>query len=373
MALRTPPLHDEHEALEASFTDFGGWEMPVEFDSIRTEHHAVRTAVGKFDVSHMGEVEVAGPDATALMQRLTTNDVTALAPCDAQYTMITDDDGVVLDDTVVYRMPERAPDRSAPGSDAEYLFVPNAGHDAQMHERWTSHAERWGLDATVENATDEYGMVAVQGPDAPATVDRATDADVQDLGRFEATYASVADVPCWIANTGYTGERGFEVVFPADGAGSVWNAFECQPCGLGARDTLRMEMGFLLSGQDFDPDENPRTPFEAGVGFTVDLETEFVGRDALAAQAESDPPETFVGFALEERGVPRTGYEIRDEDGDAVGEVTSGTMSPTLDEPIGLGYVSRSAAEAGTSIRVVVRGEEKRATIRTLPFLEGYQ
>ncbi|MGB9965092.1 glycine cleavage system aminomethyltransferase GcvT [Halobacterium hubeiense] len=364
MALRTPPLYGRHDDRGAQFTEFGGWEMPVEFDSIRTEHAAVREAAGVFDVSHMGEIEVGGPDAERLMQRLTTNDVAALDPGDAQYSAITDDEGIMLDDTVVYRLPE--------GDDAEFLFVPNAGHDEQMYERWTEHRDANDLTATVDNVTGEYGMVAVQGPDAPDLVaQRAGDA-VLDLGRFEAAYAEVAGVECWVANTGYTGEDGFEVVFPADGAGAVWDAFanDCQPCGLGARDTLRMEVGLLLSGQDFHPEENPRTPYEAGVGFVVDLDTDFVGRERLAAQHEAGVDETLVGFVLDERGVPRHGYDITREDGDHVGEVTSGTMSPTLDEPIGLGYVDVDYADDGTPVEVVVRGTGKRATITPTPFID---
>lgn len=365
MALRTPPLYGRHDDRGAQFTEFGGWEMPVEFDSIRTEHAAVRESAGVFDVSHMGEIEVGGPDAERLMQRLTTNDVAALDPGDAQYSAITDDAGVMLDDTVVYRLPE--------GDDAEYLFVPNAGHDEQMYERWTDYRDDHDLTATVDNVTGEYGMVAVQGPDAPELVAARADDSVLDLGRFEAKYAEVAGVKCWVANTGYTGEDGFEVVFPADGAGAVWDAFanDCQPCGLGARDTLRMEVGLLLSGQDFHHEENPRTPFEAGIGFVVDLDTEFVGRDRLAAQKESGVDEVFVGFILEERGVPRHGYDITNEDGDTVGEVTSGTMSPTLDEPIGLGYVDTDYAGDGTSVEVVVRGTGKRATITPTPFIDS--
>ncbi len=365
MALRTPPLYGRHDDRGAQFTEFGGWEMPVEFDSIRTEHAAVRESAGVFDVSHMGEIEVGGPDAERLMQRLTTNDVAVLDPGDAQYSAITDDAGVMLDDTVVYRLPE--------GDDAEYLFVPNAGHDEQMYERWTDYRDDHDLPATVDNVTGEYGMVAVQGPDAPELVATRADDSVLDLGRFEAKYAEVAGVECWVANTGYTGEDGFEVVFPADGAGAVWDAFanDCQPCGLGARDTLRMEVGLLLSGQDFHHEENPRTPYEAGIGFVVDLDTEFVGRDRLAAQKESGVDEVFVGFILEERGVPRHGYDITNEDGDTVGEVTSGTMSPTLDEPIGLGYVDTDYAGDGTSVEVVVRGTGKRATITPTPFIDS--
>ncbi|WP_232702507.1 glycine cleavage system aminomethyltransferase GcvT [Halobacterium wangiae] len=364
MGLRTPPLYGRHEDRGAKFTEFGGWEMPVEFDSITAEHTAVRESAGIFDVSHMGEIELSGPDAEALLQRLTTNDVSALDPGDAQYSTITNEDGAILDDTVVYRMPE--------GDDVDYLFVPNAGHDEQMYERWTTHRDEWGLDVTVENATEEYGMVAVQGPDAPDLVAARAGEDVLDLSPFTAAYAEVAGVDCWVANTGYTGEDGFELVFPSDGAGAVWDAFasDCQPCGLGSRDTLRMEYGFLLSGQDFHPEENPRTPFEAGIGFTVDLETEFVGRDALAAQQEAGVDEEFVGLVLQERGVPRHGYEITTPDGDTVGEVTSGTMSPTLGEPIGLGYVDAAYAEDGTTVHVVVRGTGKRTTVTTPPFID---
>jgi aminomethyltransferase len=370
MALRTPPLFGRHEDRGAQFTEFGGWNMPVEFDSIREEHAAVRESGGIFDVSHMGEIEVSGPDAERLLQRLTTNDVTALDHGDAQYSGIMDEDGVLLDDTVVYRLPT--------DDDADYLFVPNAGHDEQLYERWTTHRDDWGLDATVENVTEDYGMVAVQGPNAPQLVADAADvadpdADgVLDLSPFEATYADVAGVECWVANTGYTGEDGFELVFLADGAGAIWDRFadDAQPCGLGARDTLRMEMGFLLSGQDFHPEENPRTPYEAGIGFTVKLDTEFVGRDALEAQKEQGTDQKFVGIHLVDRGIPRHGYEITTPDGDPIGEVTSGTMSPTLDEAIGLGYVDTAHADDGTTVHVVVRGTGKKAKLTTPPFLD---
>ena len=364
MGLRTPPLYGRHEDRGASFTEFGGWNMPVDFDGIREEHAAVREAAGVFDVSHMGEIEVSGPDAERLLQRLTTNDVSALDPGDAQYSAITDEDGVMHDDTVVYRLPE--------DWDAEFLFVPNAGHDEEAYERWTTYRDDEGLDATVENVTQDYGMVAVQGPDAPDLVAARAGEGVHDLSMFEATGADVAGVDSLVANTGYTGEAGFEVVFPADGAGAVWDAFanDCQPCGLGARDTLRMEYGFLLSGQDFHPEDNPRTPLEAGIGFVVDLDTEFVGRDAIAAQKDAGLDQEFVGLTLDERGVPRHGYAITSPDGDEIGEVTSGTMSPTLDEPIGLGYVDTDYTDDGTSVHVQVRGTGKQATITTPPFID---
>ncbi len=364
MPLRKPPLSDVHAAADASFTDFGGWEMPVEFDSIRTEHESVRETAGIFDVSHMGELEVTGPDATELMDRLTTNDVAGTTPGRAQYAAITNDDGVILDDTMLYHLPE--------DDDADYLFVPNAGKDEVTAERWRRHRDEWGLDATVENRTDDYAMVAVQGPDAPELVAAETDEPIdEEIGRFRGRYATVAGVRCWVARTGYTGEDGFELILPAEEAETVWSALDVQRCGLGARDTLRLEAGLLLAGQDFHPEENPRTPYEAGIGFTVDLDTEFVGRDALARQHEAGVEEKLVGFVMTERGIPRHGYPIETPDGDEIGTVTSGTMSPTLGEAIGLGYVPVEHADAGTELVVSIRERPRRARVESLPFLEA--
>ncbi|ELZ43493.1 glycine cleavage system aminomethyltransferase T [Halorubrum saccharovorum DSM 1137] len=386
---RRTPLREIHEERGAKFTDFGGWQMPVEFDSISEEHAAVRDSLGVFDVSHMGEIEVSGPDATALMNRLTTNDVTALDPGDSQYAAVTNADGVMLDDTVVYRLPDGIEagegadalagldrDLDASSGDPAYLFVPNAGHDEEMYDRWVDYRDEEGLDAAVVNATDDWAMLAVQGPDAADALGEATPDDrVVDLSKFEATVAAVDEVDSWVARTGYTGEDGFEVMCPAGDAESVWEAFAdaprgAQPCGLGARDTLRTEMGFLLSGQDFDPDTEPRTPYEARIGFVVKLDTEFVGRDALEAQTEEGVDETFVGVRLLERGVPRNGYAVTDGDLTRVGQLTSGTMSPTLGEPIGLGYLDERYADPGTEVSVVVRGDEKRAEVVVPPFLD---
>jgi aminomethyltransferase len=372
MALRQPPLSAVHDDRGAGFTDFGGWEMPVEFDSIREEHTAVREAAGIFDVSHMGEIHVDGPDAATLMQRLTTNDISALDPGGSQYACITDKDGVILDDTVVYRLPSGDPDRADGSDDAPtFLFIPNAGHDEEMMERWTEYRDEHSLDAEVTNVTENWAMFAVQGPEAPGVVESAVSVEtgaITDLSQFEATWADVAGADCWVARTGYTGEDGFEVLAPWDAAEAVWSEFDCQPCGLGARDTLRMEYGFLLSGQDFHPVENPRTPYEAGVDFTVKLDTEFVGRDALAEQNEAGVEEQFTGIALEERGVARHGYDVT-QDGEVVGVITSGTMSPTLGEPIALGYLPSEFGD-GDEVTVVIRGDEKRATVTEPPFIQ---
>ena len=361
---RTPPLQETHADRGASFTEFGGWEMPVEFDSISAEHRAVRETVGRFDVSHMGEIEVAGPDATTLCNRLTTNDVRKLEPGEAQYTAITTEAGVLIDDTVVYRLPDGRADRVRhDGKGPIYLFVPNAGNDGDAYDRWLAERDDADLNATVYNATDDWGMIALQGPDAPAVA--ADQADVSTLGRFEARFASVAGVECWIARTGYTGEDGFELLCPWDQITTVWEAFEgVQPCGLGSRDTLRIEQGFLLSGQDFHPEDEPRTPYEAGIGFIVELDTTFVGRDALA---DSEPTESFVGLELLERGIARHGYEIT-HDGETVGVVTSGTKVPGLERPVALGYLPRELADPGTEVAVDIRGRQKRARVTTPPF-----
>jgi aminomethyltransferase len=357
MALRQPPV--DHG--EAKRTDFGGWEMPVEFDSIREEHTAVRESVGKFDVSHMGEITVSGPDAQRLMQRLVTNDVGALDPGEAQYAAITDEDGIMLDDTLVYNLPE--------SEDEAFLFIPNAGHDAEMEERWRTHRDEWGLDATVTNRTEEYAMFAIQGPESTDLLGPETDVDLLELSRNDVESGSVAGVDALVARGGYTGERGYEVLCPWDDAEAVWRAVDCQPCGLGSRDTLRMEMGFLLSGQDFDPEENPRNPYEAGISFAVKLDTEFVGRDVLEGVDVEGPDEKFVGIVLTERGVPRHGYDVTTPGGEHLGTVTTGTMSPTLGEPIALGYLPAEYASEEKRVRVVIRDEPKKAHTTNPRFL----
>jgi len=361
MSPRTPPLRSVHADDGAQFTDFGGWDMPVEFDSIRTEHEAVRESVGKFDVSHMGEIAVSGPDAGKLCNRLTTNDVGALDPGEGQYAAITNEEGVILDDTVVYDLPVSA--------DADYLFIPNAGHDGEVYDRWVTHRDEWGLGATVENRTESYAMIALQGPEAPDLLAPESSLDLDDLSRFEVRTGEVAGVDSFVARTGYTGEKGFEILCPWDDAATVWSALDCQPCGLGARDTLRIEMGFLLSGQDFHPEADPRNPYEAGIGFVVRLDTEFVGRDALEGIGAEGPAEKLVGLELVDRGVPRHGYTVTTPDGDELGEVTSGTMSLTLGEPIALAYLPAEYAEPDERVRVVIRDEPKKARTTTTPFL----
>jgi aminomethyltransferase len=267
----------------------------------------------------------------------------------------------MLDDTVVYDLPA--------DEDDDYLFIPNAGHDEAMATRWRTHRDAWDLTATVENRTTEYGMLAVQGPDAPALLGEVADVDLGTIDRFEVARGDVSGVDCLVARTGYTGEAGVEVLCPWNETEAVWRAFECQQCGLGARDTLRLEMGFLLSGQDFDPRDEPRTPYEAGIGFCVDLDTEFVGRDALEGVDVEGPAEKLVGLTLIDRGVPRHGYDVETADGEHLGHVTSGTMSPSLGEAIALAYLPAEYSDPDRTVRVVVRGEPKKARTTVPPFL----
>jgi aminomethyltransferase len=378
---RNPPLADVHEAAGARTTEFGGWEMPVRFTSIGDEHEAVRCGAGIFDVSHLSRITVDGPDAGTLTDRLTTNDVTALDPGDAQYACICREDGVILDDTVVYRLGEDAVGMSA----GAYLFVPNAGKDDAMVERWREHADQFDLEATVESHTAGQAMLAVQGPDAPGLVDDAGSEEMDsllDVDRWRSRSATIHGVECLAARTGYTGEDGFELVCDAADAAALWSGFveeqAVTSCGLGARDTLRLEAGLLLSGQDFDPDDEPRTPYEAGLTFALAMDAGgFVGRDALADAG--DPPERLVGLELDDRAVPRHGYEILADGDDAttrpadggepVGHVTSGTISPCFDVPIALGYVDREFAAEGTELAVAIRDRTVDATVVDRRFL----
>ncbi|QIO24944.1 glycine cleavage system aminomethyltransferase GcvT [Haloarcula sp. JP-L23] len=362
MSTKRPQLHEKHLQSGADFTDFGGWDMPVSFDSIQTEHAAVRDSVGIFDVSHMGEVTVSGPEAAELMNRLTTNDVTALDPGDAQYACILAEDGTIIDDTVVYFQPDGE----------EYLFIPNAGNDKAMVNHWTDHAAANNLDATVANRTQDLGMFAVQGPDAVEYVQAAAADSLEDVSRFSTRETSIDGADCLAARTGYTGEDGFELIFDADDSEMIWDAFDdVQPCGLGARDTLRLEAGLLLSGQDFHPEDEPRTPYEARLGFVVDSSKPFfVGQEAL--RDADNPDELLIGLELQERGVPRHGYPIL-HDGEQVGHVTSGTMSPTLEVPIALGYVDAAYVDEGTSLGVEVRNRTVAATVVSHRFLQEHR
>ncbi len=358
--LRRTPLHAEHLRLGAKLVPFAGFEMPVQYPTgIREEHRAVREAAGLFDVSHMGELRIRGPDALALVQHLTVNDASGLEEGQAQYSALCRADGGVLDDLLVYRMPDH------------FMLVVNAANRAKDFAWARSHAERF--DAEVEDASDEVALLALQGPAARDVLSGlAHDFDPERIGYYRFVEGSVAGVEAIVAGTGYTGEDGFELYVPASGAAALWRALldagesrGLLPAGLGARDSLRLEMGYALYGNDLDEEH---TPLEGSLGWIVKLEKgDFVGREALLRQKSGGVRRRLVGLRMVERGFPRPGYAVT-KGGEEVGVVTSGTMSPTLGHGIALAYLPIRMAESGTGVGVRIRGDDVAAEVVRPPF-----
>jgi aminomethyltransferase len=346
--LRRTPLYDRHVAAGARLVPFAGWEMPVQYEGIKAEHVAVRTNAGLFDVSHMGEIETSGPDAERFLQRLLSNDVTKIAEGGAQYSLMCNEDGGVLDDLFTYRF-----------SDGRYLTVTNAANHESDLAWFKSHAD--GFDVEVSDALDRYAMLALQGPRAREIARPLIDGD--EPRRMKTVYARLAGVGVLLCGTGYTGEDGFELLVTPEDAGTVWDALTeagAKPAGLGARDTLRLEVCFHLYGNDLSEDRNP---IEAGLGWAVKLDTDFIGADAMR---DFEPTQLLVPFAFTGPGIPRPGNKVV-IDGEPVGVVTSGTLSPCLDYGIGMAYVPVAAAEPGTPIDVDVRGKLRPAEVRSKP------
>jgi aminomethyltransferase len=345
--LRRTPLFERHERAGARLVPFAGWEMPVQYEGIRQEHVAVRTGAGMFDVSHMGEIETTGPEAEQLLQRLLSNDVTRIAERGAQYSVLCRPDGGVLDDLFSYRL-----------GDGRFLTVTNAANHEKDLAWFRDHAD--GFDARVKDAHEDWAMLAVQGPDARARLERLAGGELPK--RMRTADIPVAGVPCLVCGTGYTGEDGCELMIRPDGAPGVWDALleeGVPPAGLGARDTLRLEVCFHLYGNDLSEDRNP---IEAGLDWCCKLDTGFIGADALR---DVEPEQTLVPFAFTEQGIPRQGNEIRTEAG--AGVVTSGSLSPCLETGIGLAYVPSAASAPGTEIEVDVRGKARAAEVREKP------
>lgn len=357
--LKRTPLHEEHRRLDAKLVPFAGYEMPVQYPSgILAEHQAVRERAGMFDVSHMGELEVRDGDALGFVQHVTTNDASRLEVGQAQYSAFCGTDGSMLDDCIVYRF------------DDHYMLVVNASNVDSDRDWISAHADRFGTQ--VVDRSEETGLIALQGPKAQDILARLTDADLDGIRYYHFGEGTVADVPAVISRTGYTGEDGFELYLPADRTADVWQAlmregkqFGLLPAGLGARDSLRLEMGYALYGNDID---ERRTPLEAGLGWVTKLDKgDFIGRDAIAKQKESGVRERLVGFICQERGFPRHGYTVQ-IDGEAVGEVTSGIVSPMLQQGIGMAYVPAESAKPGTRIDIMVRDRAIPAEIVRPPF-----
>lgn len=356
MALRTP-LHDVHVQAKARIVEFAGWEMPVQYAGILEEHEAVRTRAGLFDVSHMGEVVFRGPKALESLARLFTNDVARIEDGQAQYGCLCRESGGIVDDVVVYR-------RSA----EDLLVCVNAANRAKDFEWLSSHAG----GADVRNESDAWAQLALQGPLAAQILQRIAKVNLSALKTYRFAPGEVAGVACLVARTGYTGEDGFEVFCPSAEGPRVWGAMmeagkpeRVQPCGLGARDSLRLEMAYRLYGSDMD---DSTTPLEAGLAWVVKLDKgEFVGREALRRQKEQGLSRKLVGFTLTEPGIPRHGYPVL-RDGQKAGEVTSGTKSPSLGTAIGLAYVPTALAAEGSGFDVEIRGRAVPARVVKTPF-----
>ena len=343
------PLHDLHSELGARFTDFGGWTMPVQYDGVIAEHNTVRSSVGVFDVSHLGRFLVEGPDATELVRRQLCNDIDKVGPGRAQYSMALNDRGGVVDDVIVWRL-----------DGDRYWVMPNGTNFDDILGRFVADA---GADTEVSALRDETALLAVQGPDSPRVVEAVLGAMP---GRFRVTVGKYRGAWCISAGTGYTGERGAEIAVPAERGGELMKdlaAAGAVPCGLGARDTLRLEMGYPLWSQDLDEDT---TPLEAGLGWVIAWDHDFVGRDALDAQRQHGIERSMVALATEGRTIPRHGYAVRA--GHSSGLVTSGNFSPTLGHGVALAYLS-PPIDATAEVEIEIRGEWVPATVEKLPFI----
>jgi aminomethyltransferase len=358
------PLADRHVALGARMVDFAGWYMPVQYSGIVDEHNTVRRAAGLFDLGHMGQVIVDGPDALAYLQYVTTNDVARLAPGEAQYSMLLFPNGGVVDDIIVYRRPNN------PG----YFVVINAANmDKDVDWLQRQAGARNDLNVSVEHVSDRYGMVALQGPKAAEIVSGISTVSLDDMEAFSCRETELAGIPCLAGRTGYTGEDGWEFYCPIERVGELWDTLLAagrdhglKPIGLGARDTLRLEARMPLYGNEISEDINP---LEAGLRWVVKLKKgDFIGRDALEVARQAGVERTTVGFRLVERGgVPRSHYEVQ-VDGKPVGFVTSGTSSPTLGDNIGLAVIDKEYAGVGRPLDVVIRDKPVRAEQVKLPF-----
>jgi aminomethyltransferase len=350
--LRRTPLHELHAELGAKLVPFAGWEMPVSYEGIREEHTAVRTHAGMFDVSHMGEVEVEGPGALAFLQRVLSNDVAAVEVGGAQYSCLCNEEGGVLDDLFAYRL----------GGD-RYLIVTNsANHEADL--AWLGRWSRQLGDVAVRDVADRYAMLAVQGPHARAIVTRTLEVELP--ARMRVAAVRIGKRPALACGTGYTGEDGVELLLDSEIAPAIWAELldaGVVPCGLGARDTLRLEVCFHLHGNDLTPERNP---IEAGLGWCCAEATGFVGAGAVARARAEGPAEKLAPFKLEGSGIPRQGNPAL-SGGEVVGAVTSGTFSPSLEIGIGMAYLRPDLAEPGTEVEIDVRGKHRPARIASKP------
>ena len=353
-------LHSIHEKLGAKMVPFAGYNMPVQYEGVTAEHLTVRASVGVFDVSHMGEFLVSGKNALALIQKVTSNDASKLAIGDAQYSCFPNENNGIVDDLICYKMKED-----------QYLLVVNASN-IEKDWNWISKYNAI-FKADLKDVSEEYSLLAIQGPKAVEAMQPLSSLDLAAIPFYKFKVSDFAGVEnVIISATGYTGSGGFEIYCKNSDAEHIWNkvfeagaTFGIKPIGLAARDTLRLEMGYCLYGNDIN---DSTSPIEAGLGWITKFTKDFVNADALAKEKEEKPSRKLVAFELDERGIPRQGYDIVDENENIIGVVTSGTMSPCLQKGIGMGYVPRILSKTGTQIHIQVRKKAIPATVIKLPF-----
>jgi len=358
--MKRTPLYEEHKKLGAKIVPFAGWEMPLSYSGVLEEHRATRSGVGLFDVSHMGRIDVTGPAAVELLDRVATSPVRKLAVGAMQYALACNEQGGILDDIMIYRFGEQRYFVCANASNAEKIF------------QWLAKQAASFSDVKVTDRSAALAQVAVQGPRSRDLMKPLTEAALDPLKLRHCVETKVAGVPMLLSRSGYTGELGYELYLPAERAGHLWetliskgSAQGLRPCGLGCRDTLRLEMGYPLYGNDMD---ETTTPIDASLDFAVDIEKgEFIGRDVMARQKENGTSRKLIGFELSERGVPRHGHTIL-FDGNGIGVVTSGNHSPSMNKGIGMGYVRTAFAKTGVAISIDIRGNAVPGEIVERPF-----
>lgn len=361
--MKNTALFETHKALGAKMVPFAGYNMPVSYEGVNIEHETVRKGVGVFDVSHMGEFLVEGPKALELIQKVTSNDASKLTMGKAQYSCLPNETGGIVDDLIVYQVKEET-----------YLLVVNASN---IEKDW-DHISKYNksIGAEMRNISDNYSLLAIQGPKAVEAMQSLTTVDLSSIKFYNFVVGDFAGIDYVIISaTGYTGSGGFEIYCKNSEVQQVWDKvfeagadFGIKPIGLAARDTLRLEMGYCLYGNDID---DTTSPFEAGLGWITKFTKDFVNSEALAKEKEEGPKRKLIAFQMEERGIPRNGYPILDADGNEIGKVTSGTMSPSLSKGIGLGYVPTEHSGIDTTIYIQIRINKVPATIVKLPFYKN--
>ncbi|MDA8611669.1 glycine cleavage system aminomethyltransferase GcvT [Flavobacteriaceae bacterium] len=361
--MKKTTLYNTHLNLNAKMTPFGGYEMPVQYSGVTKEHLAVRKGVGVFDVSHMGEFMVSGPKAFGLLQYICSNDISKISIGKAQYNYFPNETGGIVDDLIVYRLEEE-----------KYLLVVNASN-IEKDWKWVQK-RNVDFGAVVEDQSEETALLAIQGPKAIEAMQQLTSAPLTELPYYSHTTATFAGCEnTLIATTGYTGAGGLEIYLPSSKAPEVWDAimkagadFDILPAGLAARDTLRLEMGYYLYGNEIN---DTTSPLAAGLNWVTKLDTGTYNADHLINQKKEGTPEKLVGFVLKNRGIPRAGYSIVNQNSERIGAVTSGTQSPILSQGIGLGYVSSNYAKPGTQIAIQIRDKASLAEVVKLPFIKN--